>query len=94
MHYSVYSALVLLSTLSSGIYYNPISILSYQMFSYQIFPFSGCGEQNVGLCNVENLQECVIFWLFSGIYFNTEQYSLTAFISFKKDVLTIFSVAL
>lgn len=69
--------------------------MSYQTFRYQIIPFNGCRESKTwAFCNAENLQRCVIFWLFSGIYFNTEQYSLTAFISFKKDVLTIFSVAL
>lgn len=93
-HYPAFSALVLLSTLSLGIR----TILAYCLIRhFGLKSFISMAVSSVKMwefCNAENLQGCVIFWLFSGIYFKTEQYNLKAFIIFWKDVLTNFNVAL
>lgn len=94
IHDPAYSALVLESTLSLCIR----AALAYCLirhFASKLFISTAVeGAKRGPSATLQTVKDVSSLGSSPGIYFNTEQCNLTAFISFKKDVLTIFSVAL
>lgn len=65
------------------------------MFKYQIIPSNVCEQSKAGpSATPKTFKNVSSFGSSQEFILTPKQYSLTAFLSFKKDVLTIFSVAL